>query len=161
MLIGVMSDSHDNLPKIKKAVEIFNRKKVSMIIHAGDYVSPFSLDLLDNLECPYKGIFGNNDGEKAGLIKKSNNRIKESPQEWEIDGKRVLVIHDFKDIGPALKKRRFDIIIHGHTHIPEICCARNGSCLIVNPGECCGWVKSKSSVALIDTEKMSAEIIEF
>ena len=159
MLIGVMSDTHDNLPKIKKAVEIFNRKKVSLVVHAGDYVSPFSLGLLDNLKCPYKGIFGNNDGEKAGLIKKSHNRIKESPQEWEIDGKKVLVIHDLKSMSHALKKRSFDIIIHGHTHIPEI--RRDGTCLRVNPGECCGWVKSKSSVALIDTEKMAAEIIEF
>jgi len=159
MLIGVMSDSHDNLPKIKKAVDIFNKKNVSLVIHAGDYVSPFSLNLLENLKCPYKGIFGNNDGEKVGLAKKSNNRIKESPQELKIDSKKVLVIHDLKSLSPSLKKARFDIIIHGHTHIPEI--SKNGSCLMVNPGECCGWVKGKASIALIDTEKMSAEIIEF
>jgi len=41
MIIGLMSDSHDNLPKIKQAVEFFNKKKVKLVLHAGDFVAPF------------------------------------------------------------------------------------------------------------------------
>jgi uncharacterized protein len=42
-LIGLISDSHDNLNAIRKAVEFFNRKEVKAVLHAGDLVSPFTI----------------------------------------------------------------------------------------------------------------------
>jgi putative phosphoesterase len=42
MIIGIISDSHDNLTQIKIAVDIFNREKVELVLHAGDFVSPFT-----------------------------------------------------------------------------------------------------------------------
>jgi hypothetical protein len=41
MLIGAVSDSHDNLTQIDKAVALLNQKNVGLVLHAGDYVSPF------------------------------------------------------------------------------------------------------------------------
>jgi len=41
MKIGVISDTHDNLPLIEKAVKIFNEKGVKLVLHAGDYVALF------------------------------------------------------------------------------------------------------------------------
>ena len=46
MLIGVMSDTHDNVPLIEKAVALFNDRKVGFVIHAGDYVAPFALIII-------------------------------------------------------------------------------------------------------------------
>ncbi|ODS31814.1 MAG: hypothetical protein SCARUB_03062 [Candidatus Scalindua rubra] len=42
MKIGIVADSHDNVPAIKKAVEYFNQSNVEFVIHAGDYIAPFS-----------------------------------------------------------------------------------------------------------------------
>ncbi len=67
MLIGIMSDTHDNLPAIRKAVEFFNERNVDLVIHAGDYVAPFVARELKKLKAPLKGVFGNNDGERKGL----------------------------------------------------------------------------------------------
>ncbi len=39
MILGIISDSHDNLPKLKKAVTLFNKKNVSLVLHAGDYIA--------------------------------------------------------------------------------------------------------------------------
>ncbi|MHA1794561.1 MAG: metallophosphoesterase family protein, partial [Promethearchaeota archaeon] len=36
--IGILSDTHDNLPKIKKVVELFIAENVDLITHCGDYV---------------------------------------------------------------------------------------------------------------------------
>ncbi|HDZ14270.1 MAG TPA: YfcE family phosphodiesterase, partial [Pricia sp.] len=36
MKIGIVADSHDNVPAIKKAVEYFNKSNISFVIHAGD-----------------------------------------------------------------------------------------------------------------------------
>jgi len=43
MKVGIMSDSHDRLPYIKRAVDIFNRESVDLVLHAGDYVAHFGV----------------------------------------------------------------------------------------------------------------------
>ena len=58
MLIGVMSDTHDNIIQTKKAVATFNRKNVEHVVHAGDIISPFMIDTLKELKStPYRGIW--------------------------------------------------------------------------------------------------------
>ena len=69
MLIGAISDTHDNLPNIEKAVKFFNDKKVNLVLHAGDYVAGFVVPKLKMLNCPLIGVFGNNDGDHE-LLKK-------------------------------------------------------------------------------------------
>lgn len=46
MRIGLIADTHDNVPMVEKAVALFNREGVSAVFHAGDYVSPFSVKTL-------------------------------------------------------------------------------------------------------------------
>ncbi|MCM8780547.1 MAG: metallophosphoesterase family protein, partial [Candidatus Omnitrophica bacterium] len=69
MRIGIISDTHDNLPKIDSAVEYFNRQRVGFVLHAGDFVAPFAVAKLKKLDCDWAGVFGNNDGEREGLSK--------------------------------------------------------------------------------------------
>jgi len=40
MNLGIISDTHDDLLSLKSAIKIFNERKVSHVIHAGDYVFP-------------------------------------------------------------------------------------------------------------------------
>jgi predicted phosphodiesterase len=41
MRIGIISDTHDNMPLIKRACELFNAREVQMVLHCGDYCAPF------------------------------------------------------------------------------------------------------------------------
>jgi len=41
--LGILSDTHDNVPQVRKAVALFNREMVDLVLHAGDYVAPFSV----------------------------------------------------------------------------------------------------------------------
>ncbi|MEO0083560.1 MAG: YfcE family phosphodiesterase, partial [candidate division WOR-3 bacterium] len=72
-VIGIISDTHDNLPNIKRAVKIFNQRKVSLVIHCGDFVAPFTLLTFKELQCPLTGVFGNCDGEKEYLLTQAKN----------------------------------------------------------------------------------------
>ena len=63
MQVGIFSDSHDNIPKIRKAISIFNERQVNLTIHAGDLVAPFAAKELKQLQMKYVVVFGNNDGE--------------------------------------------------------------------------------------------------
>jgi putative phosphoesterase len=159
MRIGIISDTHDNVPRIKQAVAILNERKTDLVIHAGDYIAPFALDPLGDLRCQYVGVFGNNDGEKLGLSKRSQGRINIPPHSLEFGGRKILVMHDQSGLLPALVESQiYDIVIYGHTHEPVI--EKQEGTLVINPGECGGWLTGKSTIALADLDKMTAELIE-
>ena len=67
MKIGVMADTHDHMSRIRQAVELFRRRGVVHVVHAGDFVAPFAIRPLAQLSCPVLAVLGNNDGEVAGL----------------------------------------------------------------------------------------------
>ena len=154
MIIGILSDTHDNLPQIEKAVKFFNQKKVDFVLHAGDFIAPFTIDKLGKLSCEWLGVFGNNDGEKKGLSSKSEGRIRKPPLRTRLGGRKITVVHDREAID--FKKEKADLIIFGHSHKAEV--AKNDGKLIVNPGECSGWLSGKSSVAVADLENLTAKI---
>ncbi|MCM8757772.1 MAG: metallophosphoesterase [Candidatus Omnitrophica bacterium] len=156
MLLGIISDSHDNLSKIRRAVKLFNRKKVEFVLHLGDFVAPFSVRVLKELKCPWHGIFGNNDGEKEGLLKISEGKIKSSPLRIELNKRRITLVHDINTIN--LSEEKSDIIRFGHTHRTQM--EKKDSFLLFNPGEWCGWITGRATIALLDLETLYYKIIK-
>ncbi len=159
MIWGVISDSHDNLPLLRKALEEFRREGVEKIIHAGDFVSPFTARLFEGWEGKLIGVFGNNDGEKRGL-RKAYQKIGEIYEDFflgEIEGFRLYLTHRGELVEYLARGGEIDFLIYGHTHSPEI--KKIGNSLILNPGESSGWLTGSPSVALLFPEERKAEII--
>jgi putative phosphoesterase len=156
MRLGIISDTHDNMPLIKQACELFNSREVEMVLHCGDYVAPFALNPLNQiLQCDYAGVFGNNDGERFGLDRITQGRIHPAPFTMSVGSWQVLVVHELPDLVEA---EGYRVVAYGHTHRPEV--RKEGACLIVNPGECCGWLYGRSTVAVVELDALEAEIIE-
>jgi putative phosphoesterase len=158
MLIGIISDTHDNQDKTRKAIELFNSKKVEFVIHAGDYTSPFTLKLFKELNCKYVGVFGNNDGDKLLLLERSDGNIYNQPYIFTLLNRKIVVLHEHHLVDALTDSGHFDLIIFGHTHEAFIKKVKNT--LVINPGEAGKWLYGKSTVAIADLEKMEAEIIE-
>ena len=156
MLIGVISDTHDRLPTLDRGLEILRSRGVEIIIHPGDVIAPFAAKRLLNWHGPLHITYGNNDGERAGL-KTVLPQIQDGPLWVEAGGKRILV-HHFIDWCKQEDIARADMVITGHTH--QVVNERRDGRLLLNPGECCGWLYGRCTVAVVDTESMSAEIIE-
>ncbi|MDD5618587.1 MAG: metallophosphoesterase [Candidatus Omnitrophica bacterium] len=155
MILGLISDSHDNLPKLKKAITLFNKKNVSLVLHAGDYVAPFAVNMIENnLKREYLGVFGNNDGEREGLAKASKEKIKGESREIDKFGKKIFLIHDISRVNFDLSK--YDIVIYGHTHKATI--EKRADSWFINPGECGGWLNGKSTVATLDLISDTAKL---
>ena len=154
-----MSDSHDNMVAIKKAVDLFNEKKVSIVLHAGDIVAPFTAREFGKLKMKFAGVFGNNDGDKPLLLEKFKDigELHEDFFETELDGKKIVVIHQPKFVKEVSKEKKYDIIIYGHTHKVDI---SKGASLVINPGETGGWLYGRSTVAILDTKDMNVEIFD-
>jgi len=158
MLIGIMSDTHDNIPLVRRAIAIFNEKKVGHVIHAGDYTSPFTLKLFPDLHCEYVGIFGNNDGDKLLLEERSGGKIRNQPYIFTLKDRRIVVMHEHNVIEALAASGHYDLVVYGHTHKADV--RKIGNTLIVNPGEVSAYLYGKSTVALVDLENMEAEILE-
>jgi putative phosphoesterase len=157
MLIGILSDTHDDMSSIKRAVDTFNARGVSHAIHAGDLVSPFTFELFSILQCNMTAIFGNNDGDKLLLKQKAKGAIYPQPFVMTFNEKRIVVVHEPDLVDALADSGHFDLVIYGHTHIPDV--RRVNNTLIVNPGKTALLHKGKSTIALFESEKMEAEIL--
>ena len=67
MRIGLMADTHDRVPAIAELVQQMQAAGVGMVLHAGDYCSPFSLEPFEEAHMSLAGVFGKNDGDTQGL----------------------------------------------------------------------------------------------
>jgi len=164
MLVGLISDTHDNLPMVDKAVKRLNEEKVGLVLHAGDYVAPFVIPRLSGLKARLIGVFGNNDGDRE-LLKK---RFSENPMfevrgnfaEVNIDNVKIALLHGSEEelLKALIESEAFNVVVHGHTHKAET--YRKGKTLVVNPGEVCGYLTGKATIALLDTVKLELKIVE-
>jgi len=157
VIIGVISDTHDNMPQLDKAVDLFNERKVEHVVHAGDFTSPFTFRILKELTCGFTGIFGNNDGDKLLLQRMSEGRVFNQPYIFELGGRKIVLIHEHHIADALADSGHYNVVIYGHTHKPEI--KKVNETLVINPGEAGSWLYGKSTVAIADLSTMTAEIV--
>jgi uncharacterized protein len=164
MLIGLMSDTHDNLPAVERAVKRLNEAKVTLVLHAGDYVAPFVIPKFKQLNSRLVGVFGNNDGDHELLRKKfaetNNCEVRGRFAEVNAEGFKIALLHgdDIELLNSLIGCECFDAVVHGHAHTTGI--KVKGKTIVINPGEVCGYLTGKSTMAILDTEKREAKILE-
>ncbi len=164
MLLGIMSDTHDDIAQTKKAVAWFNNRGVDQVLHAGDFISPFMIDPLKELSAPLTGVFGNNDGDRRLLGQKAavlpNLKIEGTFARLDAGGMRIALLHgnEYELLITLTRCGTLDLLVHGHTHRPEV--RREGSLLVVNPGAVYRQLTGRSTISLVDTVTRSAEIVD-
>lgn len=163
MIVGIMSDTHDRLPVIDQAVKRLNEMNVELVLHAGDYVSPFVASHFKPLKAPLIGVFGNNDGDR-GLLKKKFAEIGADIRGKfafvSVDGLRFALLHgdDAELMRFLLELESLDILVSGHTHVAKT--YRKGRTLVINPGEACGYLSGKPTISILDTETLNVKTIQ-
>jgi len=169
MLVGIMSDTHDHLPLVDKAVKKLIDEKVELVLHAGDYVSPFVIPHFKPFKGRFIGVFGNNDGDHEFLKRRFAEfglEIRGEFAEVKIEGLRIALLHGGEPGGPPgasellkslVDSECYDAIVHGHVH--EAKTYRKGKTLIINPGEVCGYLTQKPSIAVLNTATLDVKAI--
>lgn len=161
MQIGLISDTHDNIQNIQKFVKICRNRKTNLVIHAGDIVSPESVESFKGVKLV--GVLGNNDIERERLslsFEKIGGQLKGDFCEIEHDDMLFAVYHgtNAKKKSSLLQSGKYDILVCGHTHrLEEV---RVGRTLLINPGTANGWFFGyKATAAIFDTGTKRSEII--
>ena len=161
MRVGILSDTHDRVPAIAELVQRLVAGGASLLMHAGDYCSPFALTPVNDANVPLLGVFGRNDGDHEGLAAVAaqgvGTELYESPHSFEVAGKQILIVHDLVDVSHrSVEQHQF--VFHGSTHQVEM--KTRGDTLLLNPGEACGWLYGSCTAALLDLETREVEIIK-
>lgn len=160
MRVGVVSDTHDNLRNVARIVELLNEAQVERVVHTGDVSQPKTLDALAALEAPLFGVWGNNDREREGLARACARHgfdFRESGRELVWAERRILVVHDPREIELHLDAHH--LVLHGHDHRHRI--ERLGATLVVNPGECAGHLDGHNTVGVVDLVRLHVELLRF
>lgn len=164
MLIGLISDTHDNLTQIEKAITHLNNAGVQLVLHAGDYCAPFTIPKFKALNCKLIGVFGNNDGDHE-LLKTRFKETQNCEQHGRFaqvtaDGYKIALLHGDENelLFALIGSQSFNAVVHGHSHNKGV--EQRGNTLIINPGELCGYLTGKSTLGLLDTEKNEVKIVE-
>jgi len=162
MRIGLMADTHDRVDAVEAAIEFFNCQGVSDVLHAGDLVSPLVVPKFSKLKAKLHYVWGNNEGDRE-FITIRFGEIGIMPlgefAALELGGKRIALLHGTHEhiVDSLVRSELYDVVVRGHNHRAEIIENRT---LLVNPGEVCGYLSGRKTVALMDLDEMHAEIVE-
>ncbi len=162
MKIGVLSDTHDHLVNLHAAVAALASRSVKLVLHAGDFCSPFTLAEFAPLRergVTMRAVFGNNDGDRLLLARRGEGFCEFRDGAWvmEVEGRRVAMMH-YPDLAEDLwRGARFDLVIYGHDHRARVEGAEHK---LLNPGTCSGYLSGRATFAVVDTADMTVEVVD-
>ncbi|QZY00144.1 metallophosphoesterase [Halobaculum rubrum] len=126
MLVGVVSDTHDNARYVEAAIETFETAGVDAVIHCGDVVAPFSAtpfdpDAVDGSDADWEfhAVRGNNDGEWAlADVVETFGTYHGEFAELTLGGTEFAVYHGTSEpiVDALLASGSYDYVCRGHTH---------------------------------------------
>ncbi len=160
MRIGVVSDTHNLLPNVRRIVELFNAARVEHVIHTGDVTQARTVHALAALEMPLTGVYGNNDerDEIASAAAEHGFAFHEGALSLTLAERRIVVVHDPRDLASA-DEDEHDVALHGHDHRQSV--VRTAGRLRLNPGECAGHLPGYNAVGVVDLVTLEVELLKF
>jgi putative phosphoesterase len=134
MLLGILSDTHDQVARTKAAVDLLVNSGAEALIHCGDITIP---DVVYELAPrPSYFVFGNCDfdlDELRRAIAEIGGVCLERGGLLSIDDRRLAVTHgDSSRELARLEGERPDYLFSGHTH--EALDVQRGPTRFINPG---------------------------
>lgn len=162
MLVAVLSDSHDHIGNLRRALVLATERGAAALLHCGDLVAPFMLRELAAFPGPVHLAFGNNDGDVLLLSQVAsglpNVSLHGPVGQLELAGARLAFTHTPEVARVLAASGVFAAVFFGHTHAAHT--ERLHECLLLNPGDVMGK-DGAPSFALYDTDTRSAERVVF
>jgi putative phosphoesterase len=135
MRIGILSDTHDQLPRTVAAVELLRAEGAETLFHCGDLTGAKVVAACAVLPAYY--VFGNNDADNLPALQRAIERTGGVCLEWGgevvLAGKRIAVVHGhMRTDTHRLLFAGPDYLLSGHSHTPSD--QRAGATRRINPG---------------------------
>ncbi len=164
MKLAIISDTHDNVPNLTKALDWMKANGIEQIIHCGDLCAPSILIqvLAPGFSGPIHMVLGNVEDRELVMAKaKEYAHIHHygDQGEFEIDGVRIAVVHYPEKAKQLAESGKYDLVFYGHNHKPWE--ETIGHTRLINPGTLAGLF-AKATFAVYDTQtkKLELKILE-
>lgn len=159
--LGILSDTHGDATRTRRAIELLCARGATRIIHLGDVGSEAVLDHLAGLDSTV--VFGNGDDTRNLGVYAEHLGIHVAHPAAIIEVKtdsrsvRLGITHGhLAEEVARLFREKVDILLHGHTH--EIRDDQIGPTRVMNPGALTR--ASRYTALLLDPATGSAEWID-
>jgi uncharacterized protein len=133
--LGILSDTHDQLVRVRRAVRLLRDEGAEVLAHCGDLTGPDVVAICAELPCYF--TFGNHDADSVPTLEGAIAAAKGVCLGWggevTLAGKRVAVVHGHvrTDVQRLLKGQP-DYLLSGHSHLAAD--RREGVTRRINPG---------------------------
>ncbi|PIR93289.1 YfcE family phosphodiesterase [Candidatus Falkowbacteria bacterium CG10_big_fil_rev_8_21_14_0_10_43_10] len=160
MKIAIISDTHDNVPNLEKALAWMKENNIEQLIFCGDLCAPSILKevIAPNFPGAVHMVFGNvEDRELTPKVAGQFKNIKHygDQGEMEIDGKKAAFAH-YPELAKKLAETgKYDFVFYGHNH--RAWTEKIGQTELLNPGTLAGMF-AKATFAVWDTKTGELEL---
>ncbi|MCO6489876.1 MAG: YfcE family phosphodiesterase [Phaeodactylibacter sp.] len=143
MKLTILSDIHDNVWNLKKALAGPAVQQTDALLCCGDLCAPFIIRLLgEGYARPIHIVLGNNDGDVASIIRVADNfehvHLHGEYFRGEFGG-RTLAMNHYPIKGRILAESgQYDVVCYGHDHQLNRG-EKTGNTLLLNPGAIMGY----------------------
>ena len=166
MKLAVLSDIHDHVWNLKKALAKPELQHADALLFCGDLCAPFIIHLLGQAYTkPIHLVLGNNDGDVAAittnLSKYPHMQLHGEYFRGELGGKTIAMNHYPDKARNLAELGIYDIVCYGHNHTLHE--EKIGATLLLNPGPIMGYHGGRledlpPTFIVADTEQMQAEV---
>lgn len=159
MRLGILSDTHDELARTIRAINMLWSRGAQGLVHCGDLFSSTIVEACSVL--PSWFVFGNHDADNVPCLEEAAQKTGATCLGWtgiiHLDDKVIAVAHGHMtyDIRRALAQRPH-YLITGHSHIAHD--RMEGLVRRINPGALAE--ADEYTVALLDLETEQLEFIK-
>lgn len=160
MLIGLISDSHNETTALQGVLTVFREKKIHTILHCGDLTSPYMVKLFADFTLHL--AFGNGDyltGEmKEQVILLGTHSTARLVNSLTIHHTPIAIAHGHRlgEVRQLAESGLYQLLFTGHTHEPEQYWI--GNTHVINPGGLTAKAVPSHSFATFDLKN---DILEF
>jgi len=161
MHIGLISDTHNNLQNVRRAVKRFQEENITTILHAGDVTEPNILEALKGFTTWI--AWGNMDRDAS--IQETATRLFgeghiRNVQHLTLEGKEIALLHgdDQQKLVALIRSGIYDYVIHGHTHKRRH--EQIDKTHVINPGALGGPGWHTASFAILELETGDVTYLE-
>lgn len=161
MKIGILSDTHNNLPNLAQALQRLRAEQVDTIIHCGDFTGVETAQMLAGFRV--LAAFGNGDiasGEiRAALLLQNPESDAGMQITVRLDGARIAVAHGHIPgvVDELTHCGQYDYVFRGHSHLRLD--ERVNFTRLINPGALGGLHPQERSFCLLDLQSGQVEFI--
>lgn len=154
MLLGVLSDTHNNLTVLQNALSLFRQRGIDTLVHCGDLTTPETASAMGGFRVIH--VIGNGD-YLSGQIRQA--LLYQNPQSYsgsifrgEVGGVKISAAHGHipGQVQELLDSGEYAFVFSGHSHRRRD--EQVGWGRLVNPGALGGLRFEDRSVYILDLQ---------